>query len=70
MKELLPQRKVWVGGLAGAIVVLLLKILRHYGIEFTGDEAAQLLVLCTFVVQWAVPSASSDRLPPEIPPNA
>lgn len=72
MKELLPQRKVWASALAGAILVLLLKILRHFGIEFTADEATQLLVLITFAVAWLVPSADSDRPPstPEIPPNA
>lgn len=72
MKELLPQRKVWASALAGAVLVLLLKILRHYGIEFTAEEAAQLLVLLTFAVAWLVPSADSDRPPstPEIPPNA
>lgn len=72
MKELLPQRKVWASALAGAVLVLLLKILRHFGIEFTADEAAQLLVLITFAVAWLVPSADSDRPSPtqETKPNA
>lgn len=70
MKELLPQRKVWAGGIAGAVLVLTLKILKHYGMEFSGEEVAQLLVLITFAVQWLVPAAASDQPTPEIPPNA
>ena len=72
MKELLPQRKIWAGGLAGAVLVLLLKVLKYYGIEFSGEEVAQLLVLITFAVQWLVPAADSDRPSPtpENPPNA
>lgn len=72
MNKLTPERKVWVGGVSGALLVLALKILKHYGIEFSGDEVAQLLVLATFAVQWLVPNADAgqDSITTQEPPSA
>jgi hypothetical protein len=51
-----PQTKVAMGGVAGAITILILAVLGKMGLQFSEIEAAALTVLLTFLVQYLVPN--------------
>lgn len=71
MNALLPQRKVVAGGVAGAVCVLLIKLLRQVGIEFTADDALSLWVVVNFALQYLIPNAKvQDETLTDIDPPA
>ncbi len=61
----LPRRKVAVGGLAGAVSVILMYILNHYcltgpGEALPADIGAAITVVLSFAVSWFVPPSDDE----------
>lgn len=58
---LLPQRKIVGVGISGAITTLLISVAKHvFSYEMTGEEAAAVLTLVTFLTGYFVSDAPQD----------
>ena len=62
-----PTRKVTAGGTAGAISIIIVFILNTYkllpgGVQVTGEVAAALTTVISFIVSYVVPPSHQDQL--------
>lgn len=56
MASMIPTRKVTGGGLAGALVTILVKVLSDaFNYDIDGEYAAALTVVFTFAVSYLIP---------------
>lgn len=68
MKELIPQRKVVAGGVAGAVCYVILRVLDEgFGFKAQAEDAVALLTIVTFVAQYLIPNAKVQNASEEVP---
>jgi hypothetical protein len=58
-----PARKVWVGGLAGATIAIVVGLVRMIGgPSIPGEISAAITTVLTFLASYLVPPASDDQI--------
>lgn len=57
---MIPTRKVSVGAVAGAVSILLVLILRRFGIELTVEESQAVTLVLSFVAGYAMPEKPAE----------
>ena len=63
MQSAKPARKVWVGGLAGAVAAIIVWVVRAVGgPDIPGEISAAITTVLTFLVSYLVPPSSDDQV--------
>ena len=68
MSDWKPKRKVAAGGVAGAIVTVIVSVFNLFDLEISGDLAAALTTLIGFIVAYFVPEPAEplEGIDPEV----
>ena len=63
MQSAKPARKVWVGGIAGAVTAIVVYVIRAAGgPSIPGEISAAITTVLTFVASYLVPPAEADQV--------